>query len=576
MSDAALPPGTSAPIGAGAAGPSAPIDAALATGLRRRPSGEPPALPKHLDRSTLVWLGVAALILFGWIVLCANATTARAIGIAENELVAAIAEARPRSLDDLLGTVNDLLDRWFVPLVGWGTIILCVLSKRWRHVLVLLVSLLVTTVAVDLASSLIQRPRPLGVVIIGTWESWSMPTPTVAMAAAVLVSAYCCVVPPAARRTAVIASVVFLTLYSALEVVIAQAHPTDLVIAVTLGGAIPLLLFRWFTPEDAFPISTTRGGNSAHLDISGERGDAIRAAVESQLGVRVLDAKPIGGEGSAGSTPIRLKIADPTTGEPSGALFAKLLARSHLRSDRQYKLMRTLAYGRLEDESRFATVRRLVQQEDYLGLRFAAAGIKVPKTYGIVEITPEAEYLLVTDFLDGYQEIGDAEIDIALIDDALGIVRRMWDAGLAHRDVKPANLMTNGTDVAVIDVGFSQVRPTPWRQAIDLANMMLVLALRSDAETVHERALLQFSPDDIAEGFAATHSITVPSQLRQKMNEDGRDLIGTFRRLAPDRDPISIQRWSARRVGLAVAVLFGGLALTWLFVTNLQAIGLLP
>jgi len=317
MSDAALPPGTSAPIGAGAADPPAPIDAALATGLRRRPSGEPPALPKHLDRSTLVWLGVAALILFGWIVLCANATTARAIGIAENELVAAIAEARARSLDDLLGTVNDLLDRWFVPLVGWGTIILCVLSKRWRHVLVLLVSLLVTTVAVDLASSLIQRPRPLGVVIIGTWESWSMPTPTVAMAAAVLVSAYCCVVPPAARRTAVIASVVFLTLYSALEVVIAQAHPTDLVIAVTLGGAIPLLLFRWFTPEDAFPISTTRGGNSAHLDISGERGDAIRAAVESQLGVRVLDAKPIGGEGSAGSTPIRLKIADPTTGEPS-------------------------------------------------------------------------------------------------------------------------------------------------------------------------------------------------------------------------------------------------------------------
>lgn len=575
MSDATLPPGAAAPLGGGA-GPSAPIDAALANGLRRRPSGEPPPLPKHLDRSTLVWLGVAALILFGWIVLCANATTARAIGIAENELVATIAGGRPTSLDDLLGTVNDLLDSWFVPIVGWGTIILCVLSKRWRHVLVLLVSLLATTVAVGIASSMIQRPRPLGVVIVGSWESWSMPTPTVAMAAAVLVSAYCCVVPRPARRTMVIASVAFLALYSALEVVIAQAHPTDLVIAITLGGAIPLLLFRWFTPEDAFPISNERGGNSAHLDISGERGAAIRAAVESQLGVKVLEAKPIGGEGSAGSTPIRLKIADPVTGEPTGALFAKLLARSHLRSDRQYKLMRTLAYGRLEDESRFATVRRLVQQEDYLGLRFAAAGIRVPKTYGIVEITPEAEYLLVTDFLDGYGEIGDAEVDIALIDDALAIVRRMWDAGLAHRDVKPANLMTNGTHVAVIDVGFSQVRPTPWRQAIDLANMMLVLALRTDAETVYERALLQFSPEDIAEGFAATHGITVPSQLRQKMNEDGRDLIGAFRRLAPDREPISIQRWSARRVGLAISVLLGGLLLAWLFVSNLQAIGLLP
>jgi serine/threonine protein kinase len=152
----------------------------------------------------------------------------------------------------------------------------------------------------------------------------------------------------------------------------------------------------------------------------------------------------------------------------------------------------------------------------------------------------------------------------------------MWDAGLAHRDVKPANLMTNGEDVAVIDVGFSQVRPTPWRQAIDLANMMMVLALRSDAETVYQRALLQFSPDDIAEGFAATHGITVPTQLRDKMKEDGRDLVSEFRALAPDRPPISIQRWSARRVGLALGVLLGGIALLWLFIANLQAIGLLP
>jgi hypothetical protein len=93
---------------------------------------------------------------------------------------------------------------------------------------------------------------------------------------------------------------------------------------------------------------------------------------------------------------------------------------------------------------------------------------------------------------------------------------------------------------------------------------------------VYQRALLQFSPDEIAEGFAATHGITVPTQLRQKMKEDGRDLIGAFRALAPKRERISIQRWSARRIGLAVAVLVGGLILLSLFISNLQAIGLLP
>ena len=61
------------------------------------------------------------------------------------------------------------------------------------------------------------------------------------------------------------------------------------------------------------------------------------------------------------------------------------------------------------------------------------------------------------------------------------MIRRMWDVGLAHRDIKPANLMVQDGHLRLIDVFFVQVRPSPWRQAVDLGNMMLVLALRSDA-----------------------------------------------------------------------------------------------
>jgi hypothetical protein len=62
----------------------------------------------------------------------------------------------------------------------------------------------------------------------------------------------------------------------------------------------------------------------------------------------------------------------------------------------------------------------------------------VPSPYGVVEITPEREYLLVTEFLDGARELGEAEVDDDLIDQGLRIVRRLWEAGLAHRDIKPA------------------------------------------------------------------------------------------------------------------------------------------
>jgi hypothetical protein len=74
---------------------------------------------------------------------------------------------------------------------------------------------------------------------------------------------------------------------------------------------IPLLAYRWFTPNQVFPITYHRG-RSAHLDISGARGVAIRRALADQLGLAVQDIKPFGLAGSAGSTPLRLTVAgDP-------------------------------------------------------------------------------------------------------------------------------------------------------------------------------------------------------------------------------------------------------------------------
>ena len=145
------------------------------------------------------------------------------------------------------------------------------------------------------------------------------------------------------------------------------------------------------------------------------------------------------------------------------------------------------------------------------------------------------------EFFDGAVEIGDAEVSDQVIDEGLELVRRMWDVGLAHRDIKPANLMVQDGQLRLIDVFFVQVRPSPWRQAVDLANMMLVLALRSTRRRVYEHALRYFTPDEIAEAFAATRGVASPTQLRSLMKADGRDLVAEFRALAPpapaDPDP---------------------------------------
>jgi hypothetical protein len=319
---------------------------------------------------------------------------------------------------------------------------------------------------------------------------------------------------------------------------------------VALAVAIPVAAFRYFTPNEIFPVAYRRG-RTAHVDVGGRRGDAIRLAVHDQLGLAVLEIKPVGLESSAGSTPLRLRVE----GGPEEYLFAKLYTKGHVRADRWYKLWRTIRYGSLEDEHPFQTVRRLTEYEDYALRLLQDVGIRTAKPYGLVEITPEREYMMVTEFFSGAVELGDADIDDGVIDQGLLLVRKLWDAGIAHRDIKPGNLMARRGELLLIDVAFVQVRPSPWRQAVDLGNMMLVLAVRTGPERVYRRALDYFTPAELAEAFAATRGVASPTQLRAFMKKDPRDLLGAFRALAPPREPIGLQRWSIRRVSLALAVL---------------------
>jgi RIO-like serine/threonine protein kinase len=194
--------------------------------------------------------------------------------------------------------------------------------------------------------------------------------------------------------------------------------------------------------------------------------------------------------------------------------------------------------------------------------------LPVPRPYGVVEITPEREYMIVMEFFEGATEIGEAEVDDGVIDQGLRLVRQMWDEGLAHRDIKPANLMVRDGELKVIDVFFVQVRPSPWRQAVDLGNMMMVLALRSDAPRVYEQAQRYFTPDDVAEAFSATRGVASPTQLRSMMKDDGRDLMAEFQALAPERAPMRIQRWSVRRIILTVGVALGALLVLLLIIDN--------
>src|SRR5215208_2827467 len=535
-----------------------PLDPSLREAVRsprrRRPTGAAPPLPYRLQTSGIRWLVVAVLLVGLTLAIFARGLrgSAVAVTVVDDAVVGWLASLVGPALVGPLRGLARIGSWWMLYALYFGLVLVLLVLRRWRHLIIWWVVVQLGGFLTFVLTMVGRRPRPLGVELRTSWGGWAMPSVQVALLTAGLMTVLYTLVPEGRWRNLgkwVVAGLI--TLVALARMALGVDAPTDVLVGVGIGVALPLLLFRRFTPNEVFPVSYRRG-RSAHLDVGGARGEAIRRALADQLGLIVEEVKPFGLAGSAGSTPLRIKVK----GDPGTVLFGKLYARSHLRSDRWYKLGRELLYGRLEDEKAFNTVGRLVQQEDYALRLLRDAGLPTPAPYGVVELTPEREYLITFEFFDDAKELGEAEVDEAIIDQGLGVIRKLWDAGLAHRDIKPANLLVRHGRMVLIDVAFVQVHPSPWRQAVDLANMMLCLALRSDPELVYARALRQFTVEEVTEAFAATRGLTMPSQLRNLMRAQGRDLHDEFLELLPERPrPIAIQRWSIRRIGLAVLTL---------------------
>jgi hypothetical protein len=471
---------------------------------------------------------------------------------------------------------------WAVDVAGFGstsgyrvlwvpTVVVLVWTGRWRHLAVYAgsISLVAATAQVVAGESALVRVVREGVT--GSAEELTLPAWPVVVVSAVATGSLFALTPSGRARRwgwAAVAGVVGGV--ALVRVALLLDTVTTAAASAVVGGSAAAMAFLLLAPEEDYPV-TYRRLVKAHLALDAARTERVLAAVRDQLGIEVAAIEPYRLDGSAGSTPCRLRLASG----PPEHLFGKLYARNHLRSDRWYKWARVLRYGRLEDEAPFSSVRRLVEHEDYMLRLLRDGGVQVPEPVGVVEVVAGREYLLVTELVPGAVEVLDSGVDDAVVDDALRQVRRLWAAGAAHRDIKPSNVLVQGSRVFFVDVSFGQLRPSRWRQAVDLANTALTLALVAGPERVLARAAAFFDPDELAEAFAATSSPTIPHQLARALAGADRDMVEDFRALLPPRPLIRVQRWSMRRVLLATATVGGAVLVAVLLGLNLRAGGLL-
>jgi membrane-associated phospholipid phosphatase len=277
---------------------------------RRRPSGEPPPLPHHLQISGVGWLLAAAALTVLVIVAFGRGMRgpAVAVTVADDAVVRWLAGLHAPGLGAVTRVLAGLSSWWVLNGLLAGLVLALLALRRFRHLVVLLVfANVVVLFAGNMVGATARRPRPFGVAIQTGWGGWALPSLQVTFFATALVA--------------------LVALTGLGRIALGADAPTDVLVGAAIGVTIPLLAFRWFAPSRVFPVAYRRG-RSAHLDVGGARGQAIRQAMQDQLDLAVQDIKPFGLAGSAGSTPLRIQVK----GDPPTILFAKLYARSHLRT----------------------------------------------------------------------------------------------------------------------------------------------------------------------------------------------------------------------------------------------------
>src|SRR5829696_8266647 len=262
---------------------------------RRRPSGQPPPLPHHLQTTGVGWLVAAVVLVALSLVVFADGLRgpAVAVTVVDDAVVGWLAGLDAPGLFPAMRGLAALGSWTAMNVLLWGLLLALLVRRRLRQLLVVLLAWILQGLVIQfLLAPLVQRPRPFGVEFRTDWATWALPSEQMGALVVVLVGILYGLVPEGRWRqigkwvaTGLVALIALARLYVGVEA------PTDILVGVAIGVVIPLLGFRWLAPSQVLPVSY-RCGRTAHLDVSGARGLAIRQALHDQLGLVVDDVQP--------------------------------------------------------------------------------------------------------------------------------------------------------------------------------------------------------------------------------------------------------------------------------------------
>lgn len=201
-------------------------------------------------------------------------------------------------------------------------------------------------------------------------------------------------------------------------------------------------------------------------------------------------------------------------------VFVKVEAVDELRATQLFRMWRRIRLRRTDDGRAPSTVRRSAEHEAFVAQRAQVAGVRTPGIISIGVLESDRGVFTVFEALQGTTFDQAEEVGDALLRSAWAQVQVLRRAGIAHRDLRAANVMCVDDEAWLIDFGFAEVAATDEMLARDIAELIASSAAIVGAERAVDNAVAVLGADTVAEAIPWLQPLAVSTATRSAVSKD--------------------------------------------------------
>ncbi len=418
------------------------------------------------------------------------------------------------------GLANAIATTWSVALIV-VTIVAGIVARRPLAVVS-------SCLAATLAAALIVVVSSTAGVTPDTVTSQEWQLAIVAAAVAMTAASFTLFTMPIARWS--VAVITIFTLLGVLGGDVSIASRLAVVLAgEAVGSAVAL----------AFGVPSRRIG----------RRELAEAIDRSRLVVVELDELDTDARGS------RPWIATSATGR---RVFVKVEAVDELRAAQLFRLWQALRLKEPADIASPRSIRQHSEHEAFVGQRARAAGVLTPSILAIGEIDEGRGVFTAFETIDGDTLDDVDDLSDAALRAAWSQIQILHRAGIAHHDLRAANVMSLGDEVWVIDFGASEVDASDEALERDVAEFLASSSSLVGPERAVAAAVAVLGADAVAESIPWLQPLAATAATRSALSKsDFEDLRERVRAAAGTSAPELPQLQRITWKGVAVFVALG-------------------